>query len=289
MNANKKNRMSFTEFCDRLIADGAYQSEKDGHIYRASGNILSRQCRNGYYLLRKQYDGITYHFMEHRVVYYMHNGKFDEGLQINHKDFDRTNNRIENLELMTSKENINYTINAGRKVVRKGPDNARAAFTEKEVQLIRYLKKNGWISKDIRKMFDNRTTEATINRVVERTRYGEVVDASGVMAIYPAIVEKTRRKDLNNEEALKNACMGLAGECGELIDLVKKYFYQGSDLDLIHAQLELGDIIYYIYWISMMLGINMSDIMFANMEKLSSRYPDGFDVERANNRAEGDV
>ena len=28
MNANKKNRMSFTEFCDRLIADGAYQSEK---------------------------------------------------------------------------------------------------------------------------------------------------------------------------------------------------------------------------------------------------------------------
>lgn len=74
MNANKKNRMSFTEFCDRLIADGAYQSEKDGHIYRASGNILSRQCRNGYYLLRKQYDGITYHFMEHRVVYYMHNG-----------------------------------------------------------------------------------------------------------------------------------------------------------------------------------------------------------------------
>ena len=29
MNANKKNRMSFTEFCDRLIADGAYQSEKD--------------------------------------------------------------------------------------------------------------------------------------------------------------------------------------------------------------------------------------------------------------------
>lgn len=58
MNANKKNRMSFTEFCDRLIADGAYQSEKDGHIYRASGNILSRQCRNGYYLLRKQYGGI---------------------------------------------------------------------------------------------------------------------------------------------------------------------------------------------------------------------------------------
>lgn len=58
---------------------------------------------------------------------------------------------------------------------------------------------------------------------------------------------------------------------------------------MIHAQLELGDIIYYIYWISMMLGIDMSDIMFANMEKLSSRYPDGFDVERANHRAEGDV
>lgn len=104
MNANKKNRMSFTEFCDRLIADGAYQSEKDGHIYRASGNILSRQCRNGYYLLRKQYDGITYHFMEHRVVYYMHNGKFDEDLQINHKDFDRTNNRMWKEQIIERKE-----------------------------------------------------------------------------------------------------------------------------------------------------------------------------------------
>ena len=289
MTGNEKHKMSFSEFCDRLIADGAYQSEEDGHVYRKDGSILSRQGRNGYYTLRKQYDGVAYYFMEHRVVYYMKYGKFNEELQINHKDFDRTNNRIENLELMTAKENINYSVDAGRKVVHKGAYNKRAAFTEDEVRLIRYLKENGWLSKQIRSMFDNRTTETTINRVVEKARYGEVLDASGVMAVYPLIVNKTCRKDLTKEDAIKNVLLGLSGECGELLDLFKKSFYQGSDLDLVHVQLEIGDILYYLYWIAMILDIDMSEIAIANIEKLNSRYPDGFDVQRANNRTDGDV
>ena len=158
-----------------------------------------------------------------------------------------------------------------------------------EVRLIRYLKKNGWLSKQIRSMFNNITTETTINRVVEKARYGEVVDASGVMAVYPLIVNKTCRKDLTKEDAIKNALLGLSGECGELLDLFKKSFYQGADLDLVHVQLEMGDILYYLYWIAMILDIDMSEIAIANIEKLNSRYPDGFDVQRANNRANGDV
>lgn len=73
-------------------------------------------------------------------------------------------------------------------------------------------------------MFGNKTAEATINRVVEKARYGNVLDASGVTAIYPLIVEKTRRKDLSKDEALKNATIGLSGECGEVTDIMKKFF-----------------------------------------------------------------
>ena len=36
-------------------------------------------------------------------------------------------------------------------------------------------------------------------------------------------------------------------------------------------------------------GWNMDEIMQMNVDKLKARYPDGFDVERANHRAVGDV
>lgn len=284
----RKNIMSFSEFCNALKESGAYQAE-DGHIYREDGSILSRQGRNGYYTLRKMFGGHTYYFMEHRVAFYFAHGEFDESLQINHKDFDRGNNRIENLELMTCKENIHYTIAAGRKSYAKGCENPKSAFTEKEVQLIRYLKKNGWKSKKINELFGNKTAEATINRVVEKTRYGNVLDASSVVAIYPLIVEKTRRKDLSRDDALKNAALGLSGECGEVVDMLKKFFYQGQELDIIHLMLEVGDVFYYLYWIGMLLDIDISEMYFANIEKLNKRYPDGFDTYLANHRAEGDM
>ena len=165
----------------------------------------------------------------------------------------------------------------------------KQGFTEKEVQLIRYLKINGWKSKEINKLFGNKTTETTINRVVEKARYGNVLDASDVTAIYPLIVEKTRNKDLSWDESLKNAAFGLSGESGEVVDLLKKFFYQGQELDLVHLMLEIGDVFYYLYWIGMLLDIDIAEIYFANIEKLNERYPQGFDIERANHRAEGDV
>lgn len=44
----------------------------------------------------------------HRLVYEAFNGKITEGMQVNHIDDDKSNNRLENLNLMTPKENINW-------------------------------------------------------------------------------------------------------------------------------------------------------------------------------------
>ena len=57
-----EERMSFFKFCDRLIEDEMYIGE-DNHIHRKDGRLLSRQMRNGYYTVRKRYDGINYCFM----------------------------------------------------------------------------------------------------------------------------------------------------------------------------------------------------------------------------------
>lgn len=44
----------------------------------------------------------------HRVVWEAFIGHIEGRLEINHKDLDRTNNRLDNLELITHKENVNH-------------------------------------------------------------------------------------------------------------------------------------------------------------------------------------
>ena len=287
MLVQEEQELTFFEFCERLKSDGVYIGE-DWHIYRADGRALSRKCRNGYYLVRKMYNSHTYHFCEHRVIWYFCNGEFDESLTINHKDFDRTNNNINNLELVTQKENIRYTIDAGRQNIAAAERSPKAIFTNKEVQAIRYLRKNGWDKDTLKDLFDIKWG-VTLNRILNGARYGSVTDATDIISIFPAIVSRTWKKSLSQDERFKNALLGLNGETGELTDIFKKYFYHGHDLDVIHAKLEIGDVLYYLCALCNELGIDFSEICYANMDKLNARYPEGFSTEKSLNREEGDI
>ena len=53
---------------------------------------------------------------------------------------------------------------------------------------------------------------------------------------------KTLNTELNKKDILINSVMGLCGESGEAIDIVKKWLMQGHDLDKDHLIKELGDI-----------------------------------------------
>lgn len=273
MRAN--NKMTFFEFCERLKRDGAYIGD-DWHIYRSDGKPLSRKCRNGYYLVRKMYDAQYYHFCEHRVIWYFCNGEFDETLTINHKDFDRANNHIENLELVTIEENLKYTRDAGRSNTAKAEDSGKALFTNTEVQALRYLHQHGWSKEQLKNMFGIKWG-VTLNRILNGARYGSVADAASIVSIYPAIVDRTWRKDLSKEERINNAILGLNGEVGELTDLHKKRLYHKHEEDVVHEMLELGDILYYLCALCNELGVDFAEICFENMDKLAARYPDGLD------------
>ena len=277
-----EERMSFFQFCDKLIEDGMYIGE-DNHIHRKDGRLLSRQMRNGYYTVRKMYNTINYCFMEHRVIWYFYYGEFDESLVINHKDFDRANNDINNLELITQKENTDYS-KCNMPDIR-GHLNHRACLTEKEAQLAKYLCKHGYKQKEVAELLNVKNVN-TISRVVSGARYGNVEDASSIISLYPLLVEKTRRSDLSVDEQMINASLGLAGEVGEVVDIIKKYMYQGHELEIEELLDELGDVMYYLCWLCMLFQIDFSEICFNNMNKLTKRYPNGFEEERSINRAE---
>lgn len=85
-------------------------------------------------------------------------------------------------------------------------------------------------------------------------------------------------------DLLENGVMGLCGEAGECIDVVKKYLYQGHKLDKLKLKDELGDVLWYVAIACQALGITLDDVMEHNVKKLLLRYPDGFEAERSIHR-----
>lgn len=106
---------------------------------------------------------------------------------------------------------------------------------------------------------------------------------------YQKLAMRTAPKNLSRTELMVNSALGLAGESGEYSDLIKKHLYQGHELDVMHLAKELGDILWYVAMGCEALGVSMSDVMQMNIDKLAKRYPDGFDSDRSQHRAKGDI
>lgn len=87
-------------------------------------------------------------------------------------------------------------------------------------------------------------------------------------------------------DKIENGCMGLNGEAGECIDLLKKYKFQGHGLLVDKMVEELGDVLWYCAELACGLGVTLEEIAQRNIDKLRRRYPEGFSAERSRNRAE---
>lgn len=83
---------------------------------------------------------------------------------------------------------------------------------------------------------------------------------------------------------LLNGVMGLNGEAGECIDIMKKHLFQGHELDEEKLMDELSDVMWYAAITATGLGVTLDEVMEHNVEKLKKRYPDGFDKERSIHR-----
>jgi NTP pyrophosphatase (non-canonical NTP hydrolase) len=79
-----------------------------------------------------------------------------------------------------------------------------------------------------------------------------------------------------SERAISWHCMGIAGEAGEIVDLLKKVLYHGQPLDVFAVVGEIGDLLWYLSATCHVLGVELEDCAKANINKLKTRFPDGW-------------
>ena len=95
-------------------------------------------------------------------------------------------------------------------------------------------------------------------------------------------------KDLDDEEVRAHSMLGLCSEVGELQGLFQKKL-QGHELNETHVKKELGDVLWFVAEVATAYEWELNEIAEMNIEKLSARYPNGFEVDKSLHRKDGDI
>ena len=111
---------------------------------------------------------------------------------------------------------------------------------------------------------------------------------------YQGLAMRTCSVTGNREYMLNHALLGLASEAGEAASLLQKV-YQGHPSPLKdektreHLMVELGDCLWMIAEAAQAIGCPLEDVAIRNIDKLTARYPEGFNPEQSLHRKEGDL
>lgn len=134
-----------------------YKVSNYGRVIGPRKEIKQRLNDDGYYIvtLGKLEEGRSSFFVA-RLVGMLFVDGYEEGKEINHKDFCRTNNYYKNLEWITHKENIDYTLENNYDIFcasKQGEKNGRARYTREQVDKMRELYASGMTKMEVVKYF----------------------------------------------------------------------------------------------------------------------------------------
>lgn len=101
---------------------------------------------------------------------------------------------------------------------------------------------------------------------------------------YQEISTRTADMGEDTDKLAAIFALGVAGEAGEIADLIKKWIGHGHDQNKEKLKEEMGDLLWYISQLARCYGLNFSEIAQFNIDKLAKRYPDGFSHEASRNR-----
>jgi len=125
---------------------------------------------------------------------------------------------------------------------------------------------------DHRDFVNGGTSEATVDSDAFMDRLAEFQDGDMIWS---------------EPQRLLTGGIGICSEGGELLDLVKKLLFQGKEPTpelREKIKLELGDVMWYVQQVLIWGGWSLEEVLAENTKKLGGRYPEGFSVEKSENR-----
>lgn len=158
---------------------GYYWLDDNGNLYTDNGETLlsNNSLQNGYIVnslygehsFRKEYKR---HFL---VASIFLSNKESNKKQINHINGIKTDNRVENLEWCTPKENITHAWKNNLSHARTGSNNNFSKLEEKEVlEIAALLEENNMMQKDIAKKYN--VHKATISAIKTRKNWKHLTE-----------------------------------------------------------------------------------------------------------------
>lgn len=154
---------------------GYYEASNLGRVRRSrggdntwNGRVLKQSFdKDGYLLVTPCKRGRQETCKVHRLIAGTWLGRCPKNKQINHRDGDKTNNRIENLEYVSASENIRHAVRSGLRVAAKGGKHYHTKLSEHAASMILFFSRWKFYSHPvIAKLYG--TTTATVSNISRR-------------------------------------------------------------------------------------------------------------------------
>ena len=144
-------------------------ARKKNHIkgFAITKEIILKQQKNfdGYYNLSLKLNCCRKNYSIHRLVAIHFISNLDNKKEVNHINGIKQDNRVENLEWCTRRENIIHSFNTGLNAGNKGEKHGMSKITELQVLEIKQRLKNGQTHQKIAEIYNvGRTTISAINQ-----------------------------------------------------------------------------------------------------------------------------
>lgn len=176
------------EFIYEAVERGEMEIDPDGRIWRTAKRgwdrwaqeVRTNSCArvraetllpSGYLMVRAMVDKKRLSGLAHRLVWFHFNGPIPDGMEVNHRNGIKQDNRPTNLEVLTPAGNMQHAVRilgVGRTAHQDGENNHAAKLTTVQVQEIRRRRRNGELLRVIAEDYPVRYQQ--ISRIVRGDR-----------------------------------------------------------------------------------------------------------------------